>query len=130
MNDFFDVLSRLKNRELKIKSVLVEIYESMVEEYERKSSSRTAKGICKIGHDTIRLLNGRHILMDLMNIWISLIYGDMFYRLWECIQYIKNLNSKFYVEAKDKRYNIHLSTESAILREQKEPTFNNSISRY
>ena len=71
MNEIFDALSRLKNRELKIRSVLVEKYESMGEEYERKSSSRTAKGICKIGHDTIRLLNGRQSLMDLMKIRIS-----------------------------------------------------------
>ena len=52
------VLSTLKNKKLKINNTLIEIYKNMLEnsDFEQTYWSRTAKGIYKIGHDSIRLM--------------------------------------------------------------------------
>ena len=62
-SDNFDeihkVSSTLKNKKLKINKVLNEIYKDIIKNpiFEQKNfSSRTAKGIYKIGHDSIRLM--------------------------------------------------------------------------
>ena len=60
-NDYdkmFEVLSTLQYKELKIKNILVEKYKNMIEnpDFEQDYWSRTAEGIYKIGHDSIRLL--------------------------------------------------------------------------
>ena len=54
----FEVLSTLKNKKLKINNILIEKYTDMLKnpDFEQDYWSRTAIGIYKIGHDSIRLL--------------------------------------------------------------------------
>ena len=56
--EIFKVLSTLKNKKLKIDNNLIEIYKDMIKnpDFEQNCWSRTAKGIYKIGHDSIRLM--------------------------------------------------------------------------
>ena len=59
-NDYdklYEVLSTLKNKKLKIINTLIEKYKDMLEnpDFEQDYWSRTAKGIYKIGYDSIRL---------------------------------------------------------------------------
>ena len=64
----FEVLSTLKNRKLRVDNILFAKYRVMLENlnFEEDYRSRTAEGIYKIGHDSIRLMK-----------WI--IYYDRFY---------------------------------------------------
>ena len=57
-NEIYKVLSTLKNKKLKINNTLIEIYKDMLENpyFEQNYWSRTAKGIYKIGHDSIRIM--------------------------------------------------------------------------
>ena len=60
-NDYdgiYKVLSTLKNKKLKINNILIEIYKDMIKnpDFEQNYWSRTAKGIYKIGHDSVRLM--------------------------------------------------------------------------
>ena len=60
-NDYdkvYEVLSTLKNKNLKLNNVLIEKYKDMLEnpDFEQDHSSRTAEGIDKIGHDSIRVM--------------------------------------------------------------------------
>ena len=57
-NEIYKILSTLKNKKLKINNKLIEIYKDMLEnsDFEQNYWSRTAKGIYKIGHDSIRLM--------------------------------------------------------------------------
>ena len=57
-NVIYKVLSTLKNKKLKINNTLIEIYKNMLENrnFEQNYWSRTAIGIYKIGHDSIRLM--------------------------------------------------------------------------
>ena len=60
-NDYdkiFKVLSTLKNKKLKINTILIEKYKDMLEnsDFEQKYWSRTVIGIYKIGRDSIRLI--------------------------------------------------------------------------
>ena len=54
----YKVLSTLKNKKLKINNNLTEIYKDMLENpnFEQNYWSRTAQGVYKIGHDSIRLM--------------------------------------------------------------------------
>ena len=54
----YEVLSTLRNRNLKINNTLIEKYKDMLEnlDFEHNHWSRTAEGIYKIGHDSIRLM--------------------------------------------------------------------------
>ena len=54
----YKILSILKNKKLKINNILIEIYTDMLlnPRFEENFWSRTAIGIYKIGHDSIRLL--------------------------------------------------------------------------
>ena len=54
----YEFLSTLKNKKLKIKNVLSEKNKDMLENpnFEQDCYSRTALGIYKIGHDSIRIL--------------------------------------------------------------------------
>ena len=54
----YEVLSTLKNKKLKINNSLIEKYKNMLEnsDFEQNYWSRTATGIYKIGHDSIRLM--------------------------------------------------------------------------
>ena len=54
----YEVLSTLKNKNLKINDTLIEIYKDMLlnPNFEQNYWSRTSKGIFKIGHDSIRLM--------------------------------------------------------------------------
>ena len=56
--EIYKVLSTLKNKKLKINNILIEIYKDMLlsSNFEQNYWSRTAKGIYKIGHDSIRLM--------------------------------------------------------------------------
>ena len=60
-NDFdqiYKVLSTLKNKKMKIKNTLIEIYKDMLEnsDFEENYWSKPAIGVYKIGHDSIRLM--------------------------------------------------------------------------
>ena len=57
-HEIFKVLSTLKNKKLKINNTLIEIYKDMIKnpDFEQNYWSRTAKGIYKIGHDSVRLM--------------------------------------------------------------------------
>ena len=54
----YKVLSTLKNKKLKINNILIEKYKNVLEnsDFEQDYWSRTASGIYKIGHDSIRLM--------------------------------------------------------------------------
>ena len=54
----FEVLSILKNKKLKINKTLIEIYKDVIKnpDFEQNYWSRTAKGIYKIGHDSIIIM--------------------------------------------------------------------------
>ena len=56
--EIYKVLSTLKNKKLKINNTLIEIYKNMLEnpDFEQNYWSRTATGIYKISHDSIRLM--------------------------------------------------------------------------
>ena len=57
-NEIYKVLSTLKNKKLKIKNNLIEIYKDLLKnpDFEQNYWSRTSTGIYKIGHDSIRLM--------------------------------------------------------------------------
>ena len=57
-DEIYKVLSTLKNKKLKINNILIEIYKDMLNNpnFEQNYWSRTAKGIYKIGHDSIILM--------------------------------------------------------------------------
>ena len=79
-NEIYKVLSTLKNKKLKINNISIEKYKNMLENpnSEQDYWSRTATGIYKIGHDSIRLMN-----------WIS--YYDKSY--YENINYYDLMGS-------------------------------------
>ena len=54
----YEVLSTLKNLKLKINNILIEKYKNMLgnSDFQQNYWSRTATGIYKIGHDSIRLM--------------------------------------------------------------------------
>ena len=54
----YEILSRLKNKKLKINNTLIDLYKDMLLNlnFGQNKISRIAEGICKIGHDSIRLL--------------------------------------------------------------------------
>ena len=57
-DEIYKILSKLKNKKLKINNNLIEIYKNMLENpnFEQNKYSITSKGIYKIGHDSIRLM--------------------------------------------------------------------------
>ena len=57
-DEVYKVLSTLKNKKLKIKNNLIEIYKDMLKnpDFEQNYWSRTSTGIYKIGYDSIRLM--------------------------------------------------------------------------
>ena len=57
-DEIYKVLSTLKNKKLKINNTLIRIYKDMIKnpDFEQNYWSRTAIGIYKIGHDSIRLM--------------------------------------------------------------------------
>ena len=56
--EIYKALSTLKNKKLKINIKLIEIYKDMLEnpDFEQNYWSKTASGIYRIGHDSIRLM--------------------------------------------------------------------------
>ena len=54
----YKILSTLKNKKLKINNILIVIYKDMIKnpDFEQNYWSRTATGIYKIGHNSIRLM--------------------------------------------------------------------------
>ena len=54
----YDVLSTLRNKKLRTNDILIENYKNMLElpDFEQDYWSRTATGVYKIGHDSIRIL--------------------------------------------------------------------------
>ena len=57
-SEIFKILSTLKNKKLKINNILIEKYKDLLKnpDFEQSCWSRTATGIYKIGHDSIRLM--------------------------------------------------------------------------
>ena len=57
-DEIYEVLSTLKNEKMKTNDILIEKYENMQEnfDFEQDYWSRTAEGVYKIGHDSIRLM--------------------------------------------------------------------------
>ena len=57
-DEIYKVLSTLKNIKLKINNILIRKHKNMLQnsDFERNYWSRTASGIYKIGHDSIRLM--------------------------------------------------------------------------
>ena len=57
-DEIYKVLSSLKNKKLKINNILFEKYKDLLKnpDFEQNSWSRTATGVYKIGHDSIRLM--------------------------------------------------------------------------
>ena len=57
-DEIYKILSTLKNKKLKINNIIIEKYKDMLlnPDFEQNYWSRTAKGIYKIGHDSIRLM--------------------------------------------------------------------------
>ena len=57
-DEIYKVLSTLKNKKVKINNILIQKYKDMLKnpEFEQDYWSRTAKGIYKIGHNSIRLM--------------------------------------------------------------------------
>ena len=57
-DEIYKVLSTLKNEKLKINNTLIEKYKDLLKnsDFEQNYWSRTATGIYKIGHDSIRLM--------------------------------------------------------------------------
>ena len=116
-NDFeeiYEVLPTLKNKKLKSNIILIEKYKDMLEnpDFEQDYYSRTAEGIYKIGHYSVRLMK-----------WLA--YYDRSY--YEIINYydmmgsiLKSSNEISYVEVKDHRYRVH-PTENVILRKRDPP---------
>ena len=58
MIKIYEVLCILKNKKLKINNILIEKYKEVLKnsDFEQDYWSRTATGIYKIGHDSIRLM--------------------------------------------------------------------------
>ena len=54
----YEVSSTLKNKKSKINNILIEKYKNKTEnpDFEQNSWSKTATGVYKIGHDSIRLM--------------------------------------------------------------------------
>ena len=57
-DEIYKVLSTLKNKKLKINNTLLEIYKDLLKnpDFEQNYWSRTAQGVYKMGHDSIRLM--------------------------------------------------------------------------
>ena len=57
LDEIYKILSTLKNKKLKINNILIEKYKDLLKNsgFEQDYWSRTATGIYKIGHDSIRL---------------------------------------------------------------------------
>ena len=57
-DEIYKILSILKIKKLKINNILIEKYKDMIKnpDFEQNYWSRTARGIYKIGHDSIRLM--------------------------------------------------------------------------
>ena len=56
--EIYKVLSTLKNKKLKINNILIEKYKDLLKnpDFEQDYWSRTAQGVYKIAHDSIRLM--------------------------------------------------------------------------
>ena len=54
----YEVLSTLKNKKLKVNNILIEKYKSVLENpnFDQNYWSRTAEGIYKITHDSLRMM--------------------------------------------------------------------------
>ena len=57
-NEIYKVLSTLKNKKLKINNTVIEIHKDILKnpDFEQSYWSRTAHGVYKIAHDSIRLM--------------------------------------------------------------------------
>ena len=57
-DEIYKILSKIKNKKVKINNNIIEIYKDMLENpnFEQNKYSITSSGIYKIGHDSIRLI--------------------------------------------------------------------------
>ena len=87
-DEIFKVLSTLKNKKLKINSILIEKYKDMLEnsDFEQNYWSRTAIGIYKIGHDSIRLM--KWICYYDRSYYENINYYDMMASILTCLNEI------------------------------------------
>ena len=76
-DEIYKVLSTIKNKKLKTNSSLIEIYKDMLKNpnFEQNYWSRTAKGIYKIGHESIRLM--KWICYYIRSYYTNINYFDM-----------------------------------------------------
>ena len=56
IHKLFECLSRITNKKLNIKKEVVEKYKNMDEDFEENYYSRTSRGVYKIGHESVRLM--------------------------------------------------------------------------
>ena len=77
----YEVLSTLKNKKLKINNIIIEIYKDMLSspDSEQNYWSRTARGISKIAHNSIKLKKWIcYYDRYFMKILIIMIYWEVF----------------------------------------------------
>ena len=84
----FEVLSTIKNKKLKVNHIVTEKYKDMLEnpDFEQDYYSRTAKGIYKNGHDSIRIL--KWICYDDRSHYENNNYFDLFGSVSKCLNEI------------------------------------------
>ena len=80
-------------------------------DFEQNHWSKTAEGIYKIGHDSIRLM--KWLCYYDRSYYENINYYDLMGSI--CNHKMKYLNGEYYVEVQDHRYKIH-PTENNILR--------------
>ena len=87
-DEIYKVLSTLKNKKLKIINILIEKYKNMLEnsDFERNYWSRTAIGIYKIGHDSVRLM--KWICYYNRSYYENMNYYDMMASILTCLNEI------------------------------------------
>ena len=84
----FEVLLTLKNKKLKINTILIEIYKNMLENpnFEQNKYSITSTGIYKMGHDSIRLM--KWICYYDRSYYENINYYDMMASILTCLNEI------------------------------------------
>ena len=87
-DEIYKVLSTLINKKLKINNILIEKYKNMLEnsDFEQNYWSRTATGIYKIGHDSIRLM--KWICYYDRSYYENIIYYDLMASILTCLNEI------------------------------------------
>ena len=90
-DEVYKVLSTLKNEKLKMNDILIEKYKNKLEnsDFEQTYWSRTAEGIYKIGHDSIRLM--KWICYYDRSYYENINYYDLMGSVLKCLNEISKL---------------------------------------